>query len=171
MESMEQSPQRALLQVLYRERHAHCEDKNMARFKQGPFTPKHPEKYVGDVKKIRFMSSYELQFHEFCDSNPNILRWASEEIAIPYVKPTDGKIHRYYPDYWIEYINKEGKLERKVIEIKPAKQTRRPRKNSKSALYENIQYAINAAKWEAAVKWCKAHGMTFEVMTEKQIYK
>jgi hypothetical protein len=69
---------------------------------QGYFKPRHPEKYVGDVNKIRFMSSWELQADKFLDDNPNVLRWSSEEIVIPYVKPTDGKVHRYYPDYWVE---------------------------------------------------------------------
>jgi hypothetical protein len=32
---------------------------------QGYFKPRHPEKYVGDVNKIRFMSSWELQADKF----------------------------------------------------------------------------------------------------------
>jgi hypothetical protein len=35
------------------------------------------------------------------DANENILEWSSEGIAIPYVKPTTGRVHRYYPDFWV----------------------------------------------------------------------
>ena len=81
----------------------------MARhFKQGYYTPKNPDKYVGDITKIRYMSSWELELHKFFDGNPNVIRWASEEIAIPYYKPTDGRIHKYYPDYWVNFALNPG---------------------------------------------------------------
>lgn len=146
----------------------------MAKYKQGLFTPRNPEKYVGDVTKIRYMSSWELELHEFFDNNRTILRWSSESIAIPYIKPTDGRIHRYYPDYWIEYVNKDGVIVREIIECKPRSQTRKPRKQrgtGRTSLYETIQYAVNAAKWSAAIEWCKHHGFTFRVVTERSIFK
>ena len=75
------------------------------RFEQGQYIPRNPHKYVGDIDKIRYMSSYELETHKFFDNNERVLRWSSEEIAIPYLKPTDGRVHKYYPDYWVEYVN------------------------------------------------------------------
>ena len=39
---------------------------------------------------------WELRFMKYCDSNPSILEWSSEEIVIPY-RGLDKKIHRYYP--------------------------------------------------------------------------
>ena len=71
----------------------------MARFTQGLYTPNNPEKYIGDITKIRFMSSWELSMHKFLDNNTKIIRWSSETIAIKYIKPTDQKIHRYFPEY------------------------------------------------------------------------
>ena len=39
----------------------------------------------------------------YCDNNPNILEWGSEEIIIPYKSPLDKKVHRYFPDFFIKY--------------------------------------------------------------------
>jgi hypothetical protein len=143
----------------------------MARFRQGYFTPKNPHKYVGDPNKIRYMSSWELELHTFFDGNTNVLRWASEEIAIPYIKPTDGKIHKYYPDYWVEYVNSKGEIVQELIECKPKDQTKTPRSNRKHVLYEQLTYAINTAKWQAAQEWCRQRNITFRIVTEKSIFK
>lgn len=143
----------------------------MARFKQGYFTPKHPEKYVGDITKIRYMSSYELYMHEFLDNNENVIQWSSEEIVIPYVKPTDGRIHRYFPDYWVKFLNKRGEIVEEIIEIKPYSQTRAPRRTHKHYLYEQVTAEINKAKWMAAQAWCAKNNMTFRIVTEKGLYK
>ena len=43
----------------------------------------------------------------FCDNNPSILQWGSEEIIIPYRAP-DGKVRRYYPDFYIKVREKSG---------------------------------------------------------------
>lgn len=146
-----------------------------SKFKQGWYTPKHPEKYVGDISKIRYMSSWELKTHQFLDNNPNILRWSSEEIAIPYMKPTDGKVHRYFPDYWVEYRNRCGETIHEIWEVKPASQTRKPRntkkKNPKTRLYEDVTYAINIAKWQAAKQFCDQHNVIFRILTEHDIYR
>jgi len=77
------------------------------KFVQGIYYPRRPEKYKGDVKNIIYRSSWELQFMTFCDNSPSIIEWASEEIAIPYVKPTDKRVHYYYLDFWIKYISDE----------------------------------------------------------------
>lgn len=100
--------------------------------KQGSYTPKHPEKYKGNVAAIRYMSSWELNFHQFLDSNPNVLEWSSEEIKIPYLKPTTGRVHVYLPDYWIKYVTKQGELVEEIIEVKPDKETRAPRSVGKN---------------------------------------
>jgi len=141
---------------------------------QGFYKPRHPEKYVGDVNKIRFMSSWELQTDKFLDDNVNVLRWSSEEIAIPYIKPTDGKTHKYYPDYWVEYRNKAGKVVSEIWEVKPKNQTQQPRsrgKNKKTQLRESITWAINIAKWEAATQFCNKYGLKFRIITENQLFK
>lgn len=146
------------------------------RFQQGYYTPKYPDKYVGNVAKIRYMSSWELHMFEFLDGNSNVLQWSSEEIAISYIKPTDGLIHKYYPDLFISYRNKKGEVKWELIEIKPASQTKAPRSNSKHALYEQVTYAINVCKWQAAIEWCKRESIlsgkeiTFRIVTEKGLF-
>lgn len=147
----------------------------MAAFKQGKYTLRNPEKYIGDPNKVRYMSSWELQTHEFLDNNPHILRWSSEGFCIPYIKPTDQKIHKYYPDYYIEYRSSNGQLVREVLEVKPLAQTKRPRQrktqSTQSRLYEQLTYAVNMAKWEAAEAFCKKHNLIFRKVTEKQIFR
>ena len=142
--------------------------------KQGLFTPKNPEKYNGDPNNIRYMSSWELSFDKFLDANPNVVRWSSEEIAIPYIKPTDGRVHRYYPDYWVEYKDKDGNIIHEIIEVKPDKQTRSPTtvgKNKKTQIYEQVTWAVNVAKWEACQQFCNKYNIKFRLLTEKQMFR
>ena len=69
----------------------------------------------------------------YCDNNPNILEWGSEEIIIPYKSPLDKKVHRYFPDFFIKYKNSSGKIIREIIEVKP-KDIFRRRKNLRERL-------------------------------------
>lgn len=141
---------------------------------QGLYKPRHPEKYRGDITKIRFMSSWELHMDKFLDNNPNILRWSSEAFAIPYVKPTDGKVHKYWPDYWVEYRNKHGEIVQEVWEVKPESQTKQPKtrgKKKKTQIRESINYAVNVAKWEAATQFCSKYGMKFRIISENAMFK
>ena len=94
----------------------------MAKFAQGIYTPKNPEKYVGKHAP-KYRSGWEMTFMTFCDSNKNVLYWASEAIKIPYRSPLDGKIHQYIPDFFVVYQNKNGKQIAEIVEIKPKKQS------------------------------------------------
>lgn len=142
------------------------------KFKQGYYVPKHPEKYIGDVNKIVYRSSWEYKMDEFLDNNPNVLQWASESIAVPYVKPTDGKIHKYYPDYYVKYRNKQGEIIEEILEVKPQKQTRRSRtRNPKNKLFEDIQFAINVAKWKYCQEFCNKHNIKFRLVTENTLFR
>ncbi len=143
----------------------------MAKYKQGYYTPKHPEKYVGDITKIRYMSSWELQTHQFFDNNSRVLRWASEEIAIPYISALDNKLHKYYPDYWVEYVNQDGEIIHELIEVKPAAQTKPPKRGGKYQLYEQATYIRNTCKWQAAIAWCEPRNIKFRILTEGGIFK
>jgi len=143
-------------------------------FKKGRFRPRYPKKYKGDVKNIIFRSSWEQRFCQFLDNNPNILEWASEEFSIPYIKPTDGRVHNYFPDFWIKFQNNKGQIVQEVIEIKPATQTVRPKtvgKKRTTQLYEGVTYAINVAKWKAAAHYCNKYGLKFRILTENQLFK
>ena len=82
---------------------------------KGLFTPKNPQKYIGDVLRIRFMSSWELQVMHMFDTNPSFLEWASEEIKIPYLKPTTNRVHYYYPDFYVCYRDREGHINKELI--------------------------------------------------------
>ena len=122
------------------------------------YKPSHPEKYLGNSKNIICRSSWERQFCRYCDTNPNVVKWASEELSIRYISPVDGRPHRYYPDFLIEVKEKSGKLKKYVIEIKPKKQTQPPVKKkrvTKGFILEAKTYAVNQAKWKAAVDFCK----------------
>jgi len=145
----------------------------MARFKQGFYHPTNKEKYIGDISKIYYRSSWELKFMHWCDKHTGVIKWNSEGIVIPYTKPTDHKQHRYFIDFYLEYKNKAGKIIKEIIEVKPSSQTKAPRKkrNGKSNLYEQVTYAVNIAKWQAATKWAKKRGINFRIMTEKELFR
>lgn len=144
----------------------------MSRFKQGYYRLRNPEKYRGDPNNIKYRSSWELHANEFFDSNPNVLEWSSEEIKIPYIKPTDKRMHTYIPDYYIKYKNSRGCIVHEIIEVKPSKDSKPSRsKNSRTRLYENLTYAINVAKWESCARFCKKKGIGFKIITEKELFK
>ena len=60
-----------------------------------------------------------------------------------------------------------------LVEVKPEKQTQPPstnsRKSKKNLLYEQIMWAVNTCKWEAAKAWCTKNGFEFVILTEKQL--
>lgn len=138
------------------------------------FYPKNPEKYMGDADNIIIRSSWELRVFQFCDNNPNVLKWGSEEIAIPYMKPgPEGyKPARYFPDLYVEYIDRNQNLIKEIIEVKPEKFTRASRsRNTVTKAFENMQYVVNMAKFTAANNWCERNGIKFSVLSEKSIFR
>lgn len=144
----------------------------MATYQQGVFRPKNPTKYRGDSSNIIYRSGWELQLMFRLDRHPDVLQWASEELVIPYRSPIDGKVHRYFPDFWVKKRTKDGQIVIDVIEIKPAKETQPPTKRKRITpryLYEVKTWGTNNAKWEAAYKYCKERGWNFHIMTEKEL--
>jgi hypothetical protein len=138
---------------------------------KGRFTPKNPKKYAGDSSNIVYRSLWELKVMKYLDENSNVFYWASEELVIPYVSPVDNKVHRYFPDFIVKVLNKEGKETTMVLEVKPEKQTRPPsqKRKTKQFIQESITYAINEAKWKAAELFCLEHGWKFKIITEKDL--
>ena len=137
------------------------------------FKPRHPSKYLGDSSNIICRSNWERKFCNYCDSNENIISWASEEFSIPYISPLDNRRHRYFPDFLIEVKESNGILKKYVIEIKPKRQTLDPKKKSrvtKSYINEVKSYAINQAKWKYALEFCKDNRLEFKIITEDQLY-
>ena len=70
--------------------------------KSGLYKPNNPKKYKGNPTTIIYRSSWEQKFMKFCDRTSSIVEWGSEEYIIPYRCPTDGRRHRYYPDFYIK---------------------------------------------------------------------
>jgi len=130
------------------------------------FTPTNPKKYIGDHAKINCRSLWERNICKFCDQNESIVKWSFEEITIPYFSPLDKKIHNYYPDFVIQFQNKNG-LQTWMVEVKPKKQTLLKENASKK---EKISWIINTAKWEAAKNYCNKNNMVFKIITEKEIF-
>ena len=131
------------------------------------YVPLNPKKYAGDPSNIVMRSSWETKFAIWCDKNPSIVRWSSEETVIPYVSPLDGKIHRYFVDFKIETVNKKTYL----IEIKPKAQTIKPQgtRQTTKFLKEATTYLVNQAKWEYASRYSKDRNWEFIVLTEDEL--
>ena len=144
--------------------------KRTRKYKQGIFKPANPNKYKGS-HPIIYRSSYEIKFMRWADGNPNVISWGSESIVIPYQNPLTGNISRYFVDNNITIKNKDGSLQKFLIEIKPSIQTRPPAavKHSKGLLRKQAEYIKNRAKWQAAEQWAKNKGYTFTILTEKHL--
>ena len=143
-------------------------------YKQGYYTPKKPEKYVGDLKNIYFRSGWELKLMLFFDMSSRVKRWSSEPFAIKYMNKLDNKIHRYYIDFYLELDSKKF-----LIEVKPEHEVLKPKAISEKASFKKIQnynrscetYIRNMSKWEAAKAFCDKNGFIFKIFTEDDFKK
>ena len=154
--------------------------------KKGLYTPQNPEKYIGDLSEIMYMSSWELKFMVYCDNRSEILRWGSECFYVPYTMektdPKTGKLkitnHKYWPDFYLEVVdpNSEEGFKKLLVEVKPEKETvmpKQPKKFSTKAM-RNFEYALvafekNRYKWRKTVEFCKARDIEFKIITEKHL--
>ena len=125
----------------------------------GRYVPTNPKKYKGNPTTIYYRSLWERKFMVYCDKNPRILEWGSEEIIIPYLLPTDGKVHRYFPDFYIKVKRADNKIRKMIIEVKPENQSMR--ENVGKLRHNQAQYIQNMAKWEAARAWCKQNCLLY----------
>ena len=138
----------------------------------GKYRPTNPRKYKGDPTNVIYRSLWERKFMQWCDLNSNIMEWGSEEFFIPYRSPVDKRVHRYFPDFYIKVQENTGRIKTYLIEVKPLKQTQKPKKpkrQTKSYLREVYEYAKNQAKWKAATEFCDDRMWEFKVMTEKEL--
>jgi TnsA endonuclease N terminal. len=125
-----------------------------------------PEKYDGEYPII-FRSKLEFKYMISLERNPNVEKWSSEKIVIPYVIPEkiNGKVvlkqHRYFTDFIVQM--KSGKI--CVIEIKPLAQSPR----TKDSIKNSSDIRKNAYKWHHAIKFCEEKGWEFKVITEEYI--
>lgn len=140
-------------------------------YKQNFYKPVNAQKYIGNGMPF-YRSGMELKFMRWCDKNPNVLKWSSESVIVPYVSPIDHRVHRYFIDNAV--VIKEGNVIKKyLVEVKPESQTKSPSKhgNKKEStiLYENATWLINNSKWEAAKKYAQSIGYEFLIITEKHL--
>lgn len=141
------------------------------RFKQGIFVPRYMDKLIDSSNPV-YRSGLELAFMRFCDNNPNILKWGSESVVIPYYSPLDNKMHRYFVDNFV-MIREGEKIVKYLVEVKPSSQTVEPtfskRKKQSTVIYEQAQFVTNTAKWNACREYCAKKGFKFLILTEKEL--
>ena len=140
---------------------------------KGKYIPSNPKKYKGNSTQVIYRSLWERKVMVYCDRNDKIIEWGSEEVIIPYRSPWDGKIHRYFPDFYLKVEQKSGNVKKFLIEVKPKAQCKSPVKNPKRKTrnwYKQVQaWGINQAKWKSAEEWCKHKGMEFKILTEDHL--
>ncbi len=133
----------------------------------GRYRVKNSKKYKGDSNMVIYRSLWEKHAFKWCDDNPKVKRWSSEETVIPYLYEVDKRYHRYYMDLTLEMT--DGKTI--LVEIKPASQTEPPKgsRRTKKFITEATTYVKNMNKWEAADKYAKDRGWHFQIWTEKTL--
>lgn len=139
---------------------------------KGKFRSKNPAKYKGDIGNIVYRSSWELRFMKWCDENDAVQEWGSETVIVPYVSPLDKKVHRYFVDFYIKIKDKNNRIQKYLIEIKPERFTKPPdipARKTRKFIDEVFQYGVNEAKWKAAFEFCQDRNMKFMVLTEKDL--
>jgi hypothetical protein len=144
----------------------------MTKYLQGKYIVRNKKKYMGDHNNVVYRSSWELKFLAWCDNNPNVVEFSSEEIVIPYKSPVDGKYHRYFVDCFVKVKDKSGNVKSYLIEIKPKKQTKEPeqqRRVTKRYITEVTTWGVNQAKWKAATEYCLDRNWEFKLITEDHL--
>ncbi len=136
---------------------------------RGKYRPVNREKYEGDFTSVRYRSLWERQVMKWADHNSDIVSWSSEEVVIPYRSTVDRKMHRYYMDFKLTYADGHTVL----VEVKPLKQTKLPKKpvkkRSRRYINEVRTFAVNTSKWVAAEAYALDRGWAFEIWTEKTL--
>jgi len=139
---------------------------------KGRYPVSNPHKYRGDPTNVIYRSLWELKFMKYCDTNPNVIEWGSEEIVIPYLSPVDNRIHRYFVDFYMKVQDSTGKVTQYLIEIKPAKFTQPPKQPARKTqrfIEEVMTWGVNQAKWKNARDYCENRGWKFEILTEHDL--
>lgn len=132
----------------------------------GRYIVKNTNKYKGDFTKVVYRSLWEKNTFRWCDDNPKVKGWSSEEVVIPYYYDVDKRYHRYFVD--LKIITEEKTI---LVEIKPEKETTPPKgeRRTKRYINEGLTYIKNMNKWEAAENYCKDRGWEFQIWTEKTL--
>ena len=140
---------------------------------KGKYIPINPKKYVGNSSQVIYRSLWERKLMVYCDRNEKVVEWGSEEVIVPYRSPWDGKMHRYFPDFYMKVKQTNGTHKKFIIEVKPKAQCKEPNKTPKRKTrkwYKEVQtWGINQAKWKSATDYCENRGMEFKILTEDHL--
>jgi hypothetical protein len=135
----------------------------------GRYMPTNIQKYRGDVRKITYRSSWEAWFMKWLDTNPEVIKWNSEEVVIPYFCNAEGKKRRYFMDFWAKFSNGQEFF----FEVKPKKETMPPPKPAKLTTAAKKRYidalytwSVNNDKWKAALNLAEKSNVKFRLITE-----
>ena len=154
------------------------------------FAPKNPAKYCGpNIGNIITRSTWEKAVCKAFDKNPNVVRWSSECVVVPYFDTLKMKNRRYFVDFYVEFA--DGK--KIMIEVKPHKETVAPPKfnkkmeelagvlNESSKAYYHpivqkkyraiITFRCNRDKWSSAIKYAEKKDCEFQIWTEHTLKK
>jgi hypothetical protein len=139
----------------------------------GIYKVKNKEKYIGNPNNVFYRSLWERQTFVWADISNSVSKWSSEEIVIPYVCGTDGKVHKYFVDLFLKMSTTEESL---LVEIKPHKETIKPIKpksnrasSQRTFILESYKYIKNISKWEAATKFANSNGWKFVIWDENML--
>ena len=140
---------------------------------KGKYIPINRKKYVGNSSQVIYRSLWERKLMVYCDRNEKVIEWGSEEVIVPYRSPWDGKMHRYFPDFYMKVKQTNGTHKKFIIEVKPKAQCKEPTKTPKRKTrkwYKEVQtWGINQAKWKSATDYCENRGMEFKILTEDHL--
>lgn len=127
-----------------------------------------------------FRSSWELSMMMWLDKHPYVLQWASESLEVPYQNPLTGKWTVYIPDFIVIYADGSGNGQQhcEMVEVKPKKEcpgyqpklNERTGRTARVSKQTQLAQVVNAAKWTAAMQFCKKRGWKFRVITEESLY-
>ena len=98
---------------------------------KGKYTPINPKKYVGNLSQVIYRSLWERKLMVYCDKNDKVIEWGSEEVIVPYRSPWDGKMQRYFPDFYMKVKQGNATHKKFIIEVKPKAQCKEPIKSPK----------------------------------------
>lgn len=145
----------------------------------GVYQCKFPAKFAGkDPNQVEFRSLLERSYMKFFDTHPSVEVWGYEQNIIPYVIEMEGqiidpKVRRYFVDFFVKFREKDGKIKKYLIEIKPKTFTQKPKvpKNGPTKAYQErlLEYYKNESKWTTAAKYCASHDAVFKVLTEDDL--
>ena len=140
---------------------------------KGKYIPINPKKYVGNSSQVIYRSLWERKLMVYCDRNEKVIEWGSEEVIVPYRSPWDGKMHRYFPDFYMKVKQGNGTQKKFIIEVKPKAQCKpppsQPKRKTKRWFNEVKTWGVNEAKWKYANEWCLDNNMEFKILTEDHL--